>query len=152
MTVSYDENEGKITVIDFSPTEGNRSENEIMQELQDNQHHITGAKVIWIVNVHIRPGLMLVVAKSINFQLEQINFISKDFLLKMEILQNDKAESSKLPCLDSCVKKLFDCKSKFDLFEKPQSILQINGYKISKENIQLIRKCLDKKVNMEIKN
>ena len=95
---------------------------------------------------------MLIIATYIDFIVQQINFINKDFLDTKDLMENSKIDLSDLPCIDSHIKELYDCKAKNNLFDKPQSIFQFNGYKISNENIQLIRKFLDKKVNVEIQH
>ena len=150
MTVSYDEND-KIAVIDFSPFLES-SDDEINQKLQDQQDLIDNAKVVWIVNVHIRPGLILLVAKYIDFRPDQIKFISKDFLLNMQLIEKNRMNWSKLPHIDSHIEEIYEDKPMNNLFDKPKLAVQFNGYTISMTNIQMIRKYLRKNVNLEIKD
>ena len=101
---------------------------------------MAGAKEAWIVNVHVKPGLMSTVAKYIKCQFEKISFISKDFLIKMALVKFDNSDSSGFPCIDSLIKEIYDSEPEDNIFKKASSIIQFNGYKISITNIQLIRR------------
>ena len=101
---------------------------------------MAGAKEAWIVNVHVKPGLMSTVAKYIKCQFEKISFISKDFLLKMALIKFDNSDSSGFPCIDLLIKEIYDSEPEDNIFEKASSIIQFNGYKISITNIQMIRR------------
>ena len=151
MTASTDENDDRIIVIDFSPFVES-SNDDIDQNLKNYRRVINGAKVVWVVNVHARPELILLVAKYIKFTPDKICFISKDYLLKMELLQSNTAESSKLPSIDAHINNLYECKCENNLFNRPRYAIQFNGYKISMNNIKRIKGYVKQSVNLEIKD
>ena len=151
MTASTDENDDRIIVIDFSPFVES-SNDDIDQNLRNYRRVINGAKVVWVVNVHARPKLMLLVDKYIKFAPDKICFISKDYLLKMKLLRSNAAESSKLPSIDAHINNLYEYKSKNDLFNRPKYAMQFNGYKISMNNIKRIKGHMKQSVNLEIKD
>ena len=128
------------------------SDDEIFQKLEDNREFITEARVIWIVGIEQRLGLMKTIAKYIDFMVEKINFISKYFLHEKDLIENHETDLSKLPSIDAPIEELHDDISKDHIFTQLQSKIQLIGFKISMKNIQKTRKFLRKNVSLDIKS